>query len=152
MAATTEMQLVGFRIGDESFAAPISKVQEIIRNSSIVKIPKAPDFVEGVINLRGNVICVIDLRKRFGMQPRAAGEKPLVIIAEVADVVVGLQVDSVSDVFIVKDQQFQKIPSLAVGIDQKFIHGIVKRDEKMIIVVDIDRVLAQNESDLLRSM
>ena len=152
MADVTEMQLVGFRIGEEYFAAPIGKVQEIIRNSSIVRIPKAPDFVEGVINLRGNVICVIDLRKRFGLEARADGEKPLVIIAEVGEVVVGLQVDSVSEVFIAKNEQFQKIPSLAVGIDQKFIVGIVKRDEKMIIVADIDHILAQNEADLLGTM
>jgi len=152
MVDVTEMQLVGFRIGEESFAAPISKVQEIIRNSSIVKIPKAPDFVEGVINLRGNVICVIDLRKRFGMLPRETADKQLVIIAEVGEVVVGLQVDSVSDVFIVRGDQFQKIPAMAVGIDQKFIRGIVKRDEKMIIVTDIDRILGQTESELLRAM
>jgi len=144
--------LVGFELGAERFGAALGKIQEIIRHSAIVKIPRAPDFLEGIINLRGRVIPVIDLGKRFNMRGAEKGAKSRIIVAEVRGVRAGLSVDSVSKVLRAPAGSFEKTPALVSGIDRKFIAGVVKDKEGMLLVLDLDEIFTPEETDLLRQV
>jgi len=152
MAVKEVMQLVSFELAGELFAVSITKIQEIIRLTHIVKIPKSYDFVEGVINLRGRIIPVIDLRKRFGFELAAHGAQNRIIVAEIRDVVAGLQVDSVCEVLRIDSSYYEATPSIVSSVDQKFIQGIVKQGDKMLIVLDLDKLITQDESQVLKQV
>ena len=149
MAAQEMLQLVSFELGGELFALPITKIQEIIRLTHIVKIPKSYDFVEGVINLRGKIIPVIDLRKRFSMEQVAYNAQSRIIVVELKTVTVGLQVDAVCEVLRIDRSYFEAAPTFISAVDQKFIQGIVKQGEKMLIVLDVDKLFSQEETQVL---
>ncbi|NLO92604.1 MAG: chemotaxis protein CheW [Elusimicrobia bacterium] len=150
--ASAAMQLVSFRSGDELFGAPIEAVHEIIRGSSIVRVPQAPDFIEGIINLRGKIITVIDLRKKFGMPQAQAGASNRIIVADIAGTKVGLVVDAVSIVLRVSMDNFEKTPAIISGIDSKFISGVVKDRGGMLIVLNLDKLLTPQELELLKKV
>ncbi len=146
------LQLVSFGIGDELFAVPITKIQEIIRLTNIVKVPKSPDFVEGVINLRGRVIPVVDLKKRFSIGAYVQDVRTRIIVAEMGALRVGLIVDIVCEVLSPDECSFEETPSIVSGVDQKFVRGIVKQNEKMLIVLDLDKILSRNETNILQTV
>lgn len=150
MPANAVLQLVSFQLGEESFAVLITKVQEIIRMTHMVKIPKSFDFVEGLINLRGKIIPVIDVRKRFGMESSPQGAQCRIIVAELGGVTAGLQVDAVGEVVRVESSLFEETPSFISSVDQKFISGIVHQGEKMLIVLDLEKLLSHDETRLLK--
>jgi len=147
------LQLVSFELGKESFCVPITKIQEIIRYTNVVRIPKAPEFIEGIINLRGRVIPVIDLKKRFGMA--SDGDKHAqsrVIVAEISGVRVGLSVDSVSRVIRMEKHSFESAPAIISGVEQRFISGVVKEAKGMLIVLDLDKIFTSEETTLLKAV
>ena len=146
------LQLVSFEVGNELFAAPIKKIQEIIRLTSIVKIPKAPDFVEGVINLRGRVIPVIDLKKRFDMSAGFDESKARIVVAEIRGLCIGLIVDAVQEVLRPGADSFEETPSVVSGVNQQFIHGIVKQNDKMLIVLELDKLFSSSETEVLEQV
>jgi purine-binding chemotaxis protein CheW len=152
MSENETLQLVTFELGSEMFAAPLIRIQEIIRYTDIIKVPQAPDFIEGIINLRGRVIAVIDLKKRFGMPGGEHESRSRIIVAEIAGVRVGLAVDAVARVLRVSSKQFERTPAIVSGVQQKFVAGVVKEKGGMIIVLDLDKIFTPEETEMLRSV
>lgn len=141
-----ELQLVTFLLGSEEYGIPISQIQEIDRLSRITKTPKAARYVEGVTNLRGEVIPVIDTRRRFDLEVRPADDRTRVIIVELGGVKTGLIVDSVREVMSLSRQDVAAPPAaITSGVDQKFISGIGKVDggKRMIVLLDVEKILTK---------
>ncbi|WP_022662768.1 chemotaxis protein CheW [Paucidesulfovibrio longus] len=143
------IQLVTFRIGEEEFGVDILAVQEIIRTMAITKVPKAPDFVEGVINLRGKVIPIVDLRRRFGMAARDSDKHSRIIVIETGMVIVGFMVDSVSEVLRIPAGTIEAPPAVVSGLESDYIDGVGKLDDRLLIMLDLDRLLSGQEKDAL---
>ncbi len=147
-----DLQIVTFRVGNEDFSVPILKVQEIIRMSEITKVPRSPEFVEGVINLRGKVIPVIDLRKRFGLDTVERNNDTRTIVVDCGGKVVGLIVDSVSEVLRLSKNTVEAPPDIVGGVDSDYVSGVGKLDDRLVILLDIDKVLNINEQTQLGTM
>lgn len=143
--ARQEIQLACFRIGDEYYALDILRIREVIRPQKLTPVPKAPEFVEGVINLRGAVIPVVDLRKRFGT-PRSAGDKKTrVIISVLTGKILGLIVDEVAEVRRYTRQEIQSAPQFLKGRGAEFFLGVCRRGEDLVMILDLERILSSNE-------
>ena len=140
-----DIQLVGFRIGRETFGIPIGLVREIVRMMEITAVPDAPDYVEGVINLRGRIIPVIDLRKRFREPGIAPDKRNRILVAEVEGRFVGLIVDAASEVLKLARGEIEPPPELLQENDLSYVTGLGKRNGKLIILVDVEKILSRNE-------
>lgn len=139
-----ERQLVVFSLLNEDYGIDIYKVQEIIQYRDITFVPKAPPFVKGVINLRGKIIPVIDLKERFNLQEKEITPDTRIIVVEISSQIVGLIVDSVTEVLrIPRDSIEPPPPVTTIGAD--FIEGVGKLDERLIIILDIDKILTKEE-------
>ena len=145
-------QLVSFRVGNEMFATSISRVQEIIRMPAVVKVPKSPDFVKGVINLRGRVIPVVDLKTKFEIEGQIKKDESRIIITEINNVMIGLIVDAVSEVIQVSKSSFSDTPEIVSGAKKKFVKGVVQEKDEMIMVLNVDNILSDDESNILKSV
>lgn len=143
-----EEQLVVFRLGDEAYGLDIGTVQEIITWQPVTRVPRTPAFVEGIINLRSNVIPVIDLRKRFELEHAVGGETRIVVV-ELGALVVGLVVDAVSEVLRVPAERIEPPSAVISGIDTDFIRGIAKTEQRLIILLEPQRVLDLSEQRAL---
>ncbi len=151
--AEDDLQIVTFKIGDEEFSVSILKVQEIIRMSAITKVPKSPEFVEGVINLRGRVIPVLDLRKRFGLPIIERGNDARTIVVDSGGKVVGLIVDSVTEVLRLQASTIEPPPDIVGGgVDSEYIDGVGKLENRLVILLNLDKVLTVNEGTQLDGM
>jgi purine-binding chemotaxis protein CheW len=138
-------QIISFVVGRENFGVLIQEVKEVIRIREITRLPKAPDFVKGVINLRGDVIPVIDLREKFSMEVEDYTDMTRVIVVEVDGKSIGMVVDSVSHVLRLSRDQIDPAPPLVGGLAGEYIKGVGKLDEKLIILLNIERILSQEE-------
>lgn len=143
------MQLVTFSIGEEEFGVDILKVQEIIRTMEITKVPRAPQFVEGVINLRGKVIPIIDLRRRFGLVARSHDKNTRIIVIEINNMIVGFVVDSVSEVLRIPFSTVEPPPPVVSGTESEYISGVGKLEDRLLILLDLDRLLSHEEKENL---
>ena len=143
----SEIQVVAFMVGNEEFCLDISKVREIKEMMPITRVPNSPDFVEGVINLRGQITTVVNLKKLLGYYDVDDDlSKKKIIIAEVKDEVIGIIVDSVSDVITLTDEQIDQPPkTLTSRVDIRYIKGIAKINdgERLLIMVDLDKLLGE---------
>lgn len=146
------MQLVTFSIGEEEFGVDILKVQEIIRTMEITKVPKAPGFVEGVINLRGKVIPIIDLRRRFGLSSKEHDKHTRIIVIEINNMIVGFVVDSVSEVLRIPASTVEPPPAVVAGMESEYISGVGKLQDRLLILLDLDRLLSNEDLDVLGQM
>lgn len=133
--------LVTFRLSTEEFGLDIMKVQEIIKLPPITVVPKAPDFVEGVINLRGNIIPVINLQKKFGVAHTGESQEARVIVIRVQDKTLGIVVDQVTEVLHLSEEWIEPPPAVAVGIETSYIRGVGKVNERLVILLDVERIL-----------
>jgi len=140
-----ELHIVGFRIGRETFGVPIELVHEIVRVPDITAVPEAADCIEGVINLRGKIISVVDLRKRFGERQIKPHKKNRILVAEVQGKLVGLIVDSASEVLKVPPSEVEQPPSVFDENELNYVTGVGKLKDKLIILVDLTRVLQRGE-------
>ena len=147
-----EAQLVVFQLGAEFYGVEIARVHEIIRLQTVTRVPRAPVFVEGVINLRGKVIPVVDLRRRFGLPMADHTRASRIVVVEIGDQVVGVVVDGVSEVLRVNGATVEPPSPVVAGIDSEYIHGIAKLDDRLVILLDLDRVLAQSERRSLETV
>lgn len=143
------LQLVSFLIETEEFGVDIIRVQEIIRLIDITRVPNTPEFIEGVINLRGRIVPVVDLRARFGMPKKERTNNTRIIVVELQDKVVGFMVDSVKEVIRVEKNIIEPPPDLAVGIDTPYIKGVAKLEDRLLILLDLEEVLTDQETELL---
>jgi len=147
-----EVQLVTFLLGEEEYGIPISQIQEIDRIAKITKVPKAAEFIEGITNLRGEVIPVLDTRKRFDLEVKPSDDRTRIIIVDLGGIKTGLVVDSVREVLNLAKKDIAPPPeAIASAIDQQFISGIGKVDagKRMIVLLDVERILSRQERDHL---
>ena len=144
-AMSEDRQLVVFQLGAELYGVEIARVHEIIRLQTVTRVPRAPSFVEGVINLRGKVIPVVDLRRRFGLPTAEHTRATRIVVVEIGDQVVGIIVDSVSEVLRINSSTVEPPSPVVAGIDSEYLHGIAKLPERLVILLDVDRVLARDE-------
>jgi len=145
------VQLVGFTVDGEDFGVDILKVQEIIRMVDITKMPNAPEYVEGVINLRGKVIPVIDFRKRFHLQEDAAenhDNKRIVVVA-LSHVTIGIVVDKVSQVLKLPTEHISATPDTVKGTDSEAINGVGRLDDKLLILLDLEKMFSVVEFEAM---
>ena len=142
---TKDMQLVGFRVGRETFAVPIEVVHEIVRTMEITSVPDAPGYVEGVLNLRGRIIPVIDLRKRFHEPEIVADKKNRILVAEIMGRMVGLMVDAASEVFKIPHGSIEEPPEALRENGLSYVTGLGKRNGKLIILIDLEKIMQRGE-------
>lgn len=148
------LQLVGFKIGQETFGVDILIVQEIIRSAPITYVPNSPEFVEGVINLRGSIIPVIDLRKRLNFDTaHYTQEKDWILILDIQSKVTGFIVDSVTDVIKIQENNIDPPPDILVaGLQSQYIRGVCEIDHSLVILLDFSRILLTDEIKKLNSV
>lgn len=140
-----ELQLVAFILQGEEFAVDIQKVREVLKVTQITPLPQSLDFIEGVINLRGEVIPVVDLRKRFRIRDAEKTDHARIIIVEIEESLVGLIVDSVTEVLHLTSAAVEPPPRRLVGTRTDFISGVGKLGERLIIILDLDKILSSEE-------
>jgi len=148
------VQLVGFGIGRERFGVDILTVQEIIRSTEVTPVPNSPSFVEGVINLRGDIIPVIDLRKRLSLYLSDSDvEKNWVLILRIGNRVVGFIVDNVSEVLKIAEDDIDPPPNIVIaGLENQYIRGVCEIDNRLLIILDFESVLFNEEYYALKDM
>lgn len=140
-----EKQLVIFELSKEQFGVEISTVESIIKMQTITKVPHAPVFIEGVTNLRGKVLPVIDLRKRFGMPQREITKDSRIVVVSIGETEMGMVVDGVSEVLTVSDTEIEPTPRMVTTIDSSFITGIAKVNDRLVILLDLAGVFSMEE-------
>ncbi|MEO5356917.1 MAG: chemotaxis protein CheW [Nitrospirae bacterium YQR-1] len=143
------MQFLTFRLDDEVFALHIEKIREVLEFTTVTKMPRTPEFMRGVINLRGSVVPVIDLKQKFGMSYTEKKVDTCIIITEVDmegdRVILGTMVDSVNEVMELEKGAIEPPPKIGTQLSNEFIEGMGKQDEQFIIILDIDRVFSSDE-------
>jgi purine-binding chemotaxis protein CheW len=149
MAGNEILHMVGFSVGNEEFCIEILKVQEIIRMVDITKIPNAPGYVEGIINLRGKVIPILDFRKRCNLSDETEWDKQhkRIVVAAIGERTVGLVVDKVSQVLKLEQANIASTPDVVKGFNSDFISGVGKDGDKLLILLDLEKLITQGELD-----
>jgi purine-binding chemotaxis protein CheW len=152
--AVTTTQYLTFKLGDEVFALDISKVREVLDFTTVTKVPRTPDFMRGVINLRGSVVPVVDLRLKFGMTVTEQTVNTCIIIVEVSvdgeTTVLGTLADSVQEVLDLDPDHIEPAPKIGTRLNTEFIKGMGKHNDGFIIILDIDRVFSTSELALVQ--
>lgn len=147
-----EHQLVVFDLANEHYGVDIAAVEGIIKMQAITVVPRAPQFVEGVTNLRGKVLPVIDLRKRFGLPPAEGSRDMRIVVVEMNGLTVGIIVDAVSEVLRVSEDAIEPPSPIVTTVDSAFIRGIAKLDDRLVILLDLSKVLTvQDQAELAHS-
>ncbi|MFP4080164.1 MAG: chemotaxis protein CheW [Ectothiorhodospira sp.] len=144
-AAPEATQYVTFRLADETYAIGVMQVQEVLRVSEIAPVPGAPHYVLGIINLRGNVVTVIDARRRMGLPDKEPDDSSRVVIIEVSGQVIGILVDSVAEVIELAAKDVDPAPNVGNDESSKYIQGVASRDGELTIVVDLNKLLTDEE-------
>jgi purine-binding chemotaxis protein CheW len=144
-----ELQIVVFELGAERYGVDIATVYEIIRHQPITAVPRAPAFVEGIINLRGRIVPVVDLRARLGLATSDVTKATRIVVAETAGTRVGLIVDGVSEVLIVPGDAIDPTPAVAVGDEAAYLRGIAKLGERLIILLALEGLFGEADVDAL---
>jgi len=139
-SCSEQLQLVSFEVANEEFAVDILVVQEINRMMELTRVPQSPEDVEGVINLRGKIIPVIDLRKRFGLEVKEHSVDSRIIVVEVSGRTIGFIVDGVHEVLRISSDIVEPPPSMVCSIDSEFIAGVGKLEDRLLILLDLDRL------------
>ncbi|WP_321431280.1 chemotaxis protein CheW [uncultured Methanolobus sp.] len=140
------LQMVVFQLGGEEFGVEIMKVQEIIRMPVITQIPQSPDYVEGVINLRGRIIVVVNLDKRFNLISKEVDDHSRIIVVEIGENVVGMIVDSVNEVMRIPASSVDPTPEFAMSnVSREYITGVGKMEDRLLIFLDLVRILDEKE-------
>lgn len=147
----TEMKAIVFQLNDEEYGVDILQVRSIEKMQAITRVPKAPDFVKGVINLRGIVTPVIDLRKRFLMEERGDTEETRVIIVRVEETEVGLVVDGASDVIDIPNECIEPPADIVGGVKAEYLRGVAKLEDRLLIMLHLKKVLNPGEIEELRT-
>lgn len=153
MAASLEQrEFLTFTLGEEEYGIEILKVQEIRGYDAVTRIANTPSFIKGVINLRGTIVPIVDMRIKFGLGHVEYNQFTVVIILNVAKRVVGMVVDGVSDVITLEAEQIRAAPELGASLDTRYIIGLGTIDQRMIILVDIEKLMTSREMELVDDM
>jgi purine-binding chemotaxis protein CheW len=141
------LQWVTFRLEDETYGINVMQVQEVLRYTEIAPVPGAPDYVLGIINLRGNVVTVIDTRARFGLSSGEVSDNSRIVIIESDKQVIGILVDSVAEVVYLKTSEIDSAPNVGTDESAKFIQGVSNRSGELLILVDLNKLMTDEEWD-----
>ncbi|MBU2884075.1 chemotaxis protein CheW [Psychrosphaera sp. B3R10] len=141
------LQWVTFKLEEETYGINVMQVQEVLRHTEIAPVPGAPDYVLGIINLRGNVVTVIDTRARFGLMPGDVSDNSRIIIIESEKQVIGIMVDSATQVVYLKTSEIDSAPNVGTDESAKFIQGVSNRDGELLILVDLNKLMTDEEWD-----
>jgi purine-binding chemotaxis protein CheW len=139
------LRWVTFRLDREKYGVNVMQVQEVLRITEIAPVPGAPSYVLGIINLRGNVVTVVDTRKRFGLTIREPDDSSRIVIIEVNGNVIGMLVDSVAEVVDLRKSEIETAPNVGTDDTAKYIQGVASHDGELLIVVDLNRFLSDEE-------
>jgi purine-binding chemotaxis protein CheW len=150
-AASAAGEYLTFVLGTEEYGLDILKVQEIRGYDAVTQIANTPDFIKGVVNLRGKIVPIVDLRIKFNLGKVEYDEFTVVIILSLSGRVVGIVVDGVSDVMALKEEQIRDVPSLVTSINTKYIVGLATVEEQMFILVDIEKLMSSEEMELIET-
>ena len=150
-AAGASRELLTFTLGNEEYGIDILKVQEIRGYEAVTTIANAPEFIKGVINLRGVIVPIVDMRIKFKLDSVTYDESTVVIILNVANRVVGMVVDGVSDVTNLKADEIKPAPEFGASLDTKFLQGLGTADDRMIILVDIEKLMTSRDMELIET-
>ena len=146
------LQLVSFKIGEEEFGVDILKVQEINRMLDVTRVPNAPEFVDGVINLRGKVIPIINLRRRFGMERIEKNKNTRIVVVELTGKVVGFVVDAVNEVLRIPRSVTEPPPSLAGSVKAEYITAVGKLEDRLLILLDLEKILTEGQQQAVSAV
>ena len=141
------LQWVTFQLEEETYGINVMQVREVLRYTEIAPVPGAPDYVLGIINLRGNVVTVIDTRARFGLMPGEVSDNSRIVIIEAEKQVIGILVDSVAEVVYLKTSEIDSAPNVGTDESAKFIQGVSNRDGELLILVDLNKLMTDEEWD-----
>lgn len=145
MANNPIIQWVTFFLENEKYGIQVMQVQEVLRVTEIAPVPGAPDYVLGIINLRGNVVTVVDARKRFGLPEKESDDATRIVIIESGDQVVGILVDSVAEVVDLHANDIETAPNVGTDESSRYIQGVSSQGEELLILVDVDKLLTDEE-------
>lgn len=146
------IQWVTFHLDNEKYGIKVMQVQEVLRMTDIAPVPGAPHYVLGIINLRGNVVTVIDTRRRFGLPDVEPDDETRIVIVEAENNVIGILVDSVAEVVDLKTSEIETAPNVGNDESSKYIQGVSSRDEELLILVDVNKLLSEDEWNDVASM
>ena len=146
---TGSMQLVSFRLAEEEYGIEITTIREIILMGEITRVPQTPHYVKGLINLRSTVIPVIDLRARFGLPEEELTDESRIMVMNVGTKTIGIVVDAVSEVLRVTQDQMAPPPPTVAGLGQEYLTGLVKLEDRLLILLDIEKLLGEEETAAL---
>jgi purine-binding chemotaxis protein CheW len=149
-SASGERQIVAFSLGTETYGVDIASVREIIPIQRIVSVPRAPSFIEGIINLRGRVIPVLDLRKHFGFEQKKGDPNQRIVLVEAGSESIGVIVDAVSSVLRIPDDSVEAPASVIVGPEIEYINGIAKIDKDLVVLLDLTKIISDAEKKTLK--
>lgn len=141
----TVLRWVTFFLSEEKYGINVMQVQEVLRVTEIAPVPGAPEYVLGIINLRGNVVTVIDTRQRFGLGPKDLDDASRIVIVESNDQVVGILVDSVAEVVDLKVAEIETAPNVGTEDNAKFIQGVASHQDELLIIIDLNKLLTDEE-------
>ena len=139
------LQYVTFRLAEETYGINVMQVQEVLRYTEIAPVPGAPAYVLGIINLRGNVVTVIDTRQRFGLMTSDTTDATRIVIIEVDQQVVGIMVDSVSEVVYLRQSEIETTPNVGNEESAKFIQGVCNKNNQLLILVELNKLMSDEE-------
>lgn len=139
------LRWVTFRLENEKYGINVMQVQEVLRVTEIAPVPGAPDYVLGIINLRGNVVTVIDTRRRFGLQSKDLDDASRIVIIEADEQVVGILVDSVAEVVDLRLSEIESAPNVGTEESAKFIQGVASQEGELLIIIDLNRLLTDEQ-------
>ncbi|MDX1451881.1 MAG: chemotaxis protein CheW [Oleiphilaceae bacterium] len=139
------LQYVTFRLDDETYGINVMQIQEVLRYTEIAPVPGAPDYVLGIINLRGNVVTVIDTRRRFGLSDSEVSDHTRIVVLEVEGQVVGILVDSVAEVVYLRQSEIETAPNVGNEESARFIQGVCNKNGELIILVEFEKMLSEEE-------
>ncbi|MEX1041018.1 MAG: chemotaxis protein CheW [Pirellulaceae bacterium] len=146
------MQLVSFRLAQEEYAITITKVQEIILMGEITRVPQTPVYIKGLINLRNTVIPIVDLRLRFGLEERPGDDETRIMVMNVSGKTIGIIVDAVNEVLRIAQEQISAPPPTVAGLGREYLTGLVKLDKRLLILLDIDKILTVEQEAALERL
>jgi purine-binding chemotaxis protein CheW len=149
---TGTMQLVSFRLANEEYGVEITKVQEIILMGEITRVPQTPDYIKGLINLRSTVIPIVDLRLRFGLAQEETSDETRIMVVNVAGKTIGIIVDAVSEVLRISHEQISPPPPTVAGLGREYLTGLVKLDNRLLILLDIDKILGSEDTAAVEAL
>ena len=148
----TSLEFLAFTLGEEEYGIDIQKVQELRGYDAVTRIANTPDFIKGVVNLRGIIVPIIDMRIKFNLGTPAYDQFTVVVVLKIAGRTIGMVVDSVSDVITLTAEQVKPAPQLSAALDTDYLIGLGAIEQRMLILVDIDKLMSSNEMGLIEKL